>query len=90
MPAVEYVAAARTLRDKIAMRAAADSCGLAQPRWMIAESVRDVDEFRGRHDGRCVLKPADRQASLGVQVLDRDDDAVAAWQHCTHSDEPMV
>jgi biotin carboxylase len=83
-------AAARTLRDKIAMRAAADAGGLAQPRWMIAGTVRDVEEFRDRHGGRCVLKPANRQASLGVQVLDRDDDAAEAWQHCTHADEPML
>jgi biotin carboxylase len=83
-------AAARTLRDKIAMRAAADARGLAQPRWMIAETVRDVEEFRDRHGGGCVLKPANRQASLGVRVLDRDDDAVEAWQHCTHADEPML
>jgi biotin carboxylase len=82
--------AARTLRDKIAMRVAAGAGGLAQPRWMIAETVHDVDELRDRYGGRCVLKPADRQASLGVRVLDRDDDAVEAWQHCTHADEPMV
>jgi biotin carboxylase len=84
------LAAARTLRDKIAMRAAADASGLAQPQWMIAETVRDVEEFRDRHEGSCVLKPANRQASLGVRVLGRDDDAVAAWRHCTHADEPML
>jgi biotin carboxylase len=83
-------AAARTLRDKIAMRAAADAGGLAQPRWIIAGTVRDVEEFRDRYAGRCVLKPANRQASLGVRVLDRDDDAAEAWQHCTHADEPML
>jgi biotin carboxylase len=82
--------AARTLRDKIAMRAAADDSGLAQPAWMIAETVSDVEEFRDRHGGRCVLKPANRQASLGVRVLDRHDDAVQAWQHCTQADEPML
>jgi len=83
-------AAARILRDKIAMRAAADAGGLAQPRWMIAGTARDVEEFRERHGGRCVLKPANRQASLGVRVLGRDDDAVDAWQHCIHADEPML
>lgn len=82
--------AARTLRDKIAMRTAADAGRLAQPRWMIAGSVSHVEDFRDRYGGRCVLKPANRQASLGVRVLDRDDDAVAAWQHCTHADEPML
>jgi biotin carboxylase len=83
-------AAARTLRDKIAMRVAADAGGLAQPRWMIASTADDVGEFRDRYGRRCVLKPANRQASLGVRVLGRDDDVIAAWQHCTHSDEPML
>jgi len=83
-------AAARTLRDKIAMRAAADASGLAQPQWAIAETVHDVEEFRERHGGRCVLKPANRQASLGVRVLGPDDSAAEAWQHCTHADEPML
>ena len=83
-------AAARTLRDKIAMRAAADASLLAQPQWRIAEAVRDVEEFRDRYGGGCVVKPANRQASLGVRVLGRDDDAVEAWQHCTHADEPML
>ena len=83
-------AAARTLRDKIAMRAAADASRLAQPQWRIAEAVRDVEEFRDRYGGVCVLKPANRQASLGVRVLDRDGDAAEAWQHCTDADEPML
>jgi biotin carboxylase len=83
-------AAARILRDKIAMRAAADAGGLAQPRWMVAESARDVERFRDRHAGRCVLKPANRQASLGVQILGRADDVVEAWRHCTQADEPML
>jgi biotin carboxylase len=57
---------------------------------MIAESVLDVDQFRDRYGGSCVLKPANRQASLGVQVLDRNNDTIDAWQHCTHAAEPMV
>lgn len=83
-------AAARTLRDKISMRTAAEASRLAQPRWMIANSVRDVEEFRSRFRGRCVLKPANRQASLGVRLLDPDDDAVQAWEHSTHADEPTM
>lgn len=83
-------AAARTLRDKVAMRAAADAGGLAQPLWAVAMSVRDVEEFRARYGGRCVLKPTNRQASLGVRLLDHDHDAVAAWEHCTHADEPRL
>jgi biotin carboxylase len=82
--------AARTLRDKFAMRLAAERAGLAQPLWTIAEGVDDVERFRDGHGGRCVLKPVNRQASLGVRLLERTDDAVQAWQHCTSADEPLL
>lgn len=83
-------AAARTMRDKIAMRTVAGAAGIAQPQWAVAEAAGDVAAFRDRHDGRCVLKPSNRQASLGVRVLGPDDDIAAAWQHCTQADEPML
>jgi biotin carboxylase len=83
-------AAARTLRDKISMRSAADTSRLAQPAWNVAKSAYDVDEFRRRFQGRCVLKPANRQASLGVRLLDRGDDAEQAWRHSTQADEPTM
>jgi len=84
------LAAARVLRDKLAMRRTADAAGLAQPRWTLATGSRDVDEFRACHGGRCVLKPTNRQASLGVRLLDADDDSAEAWEHCTQADEPRM
>ncbi|MFJ9559201.1 ATP-grasp domain-containing protein [Streptomyces fuscichromogenes] len=82
--------AAAILRDKAALRAHADSAGLPQPRWQPAEGVADVVAFRAAHGGRCVLKPADRQASLGVRLLDADDDAALAWVGTTTADEPRM
>ncbi|MEU9474359.1 ATP-grasp domain-containing protein [Streptomyces sp. NPDC048191] len=82
--------AAAVLRDKSALRAHADSAGLPQPRWRPAESVQDVVAFRAGHGGRCVVKPVDRQASLGVRLLDAEDDAAVAWKAATTADEPRM
>ncbi|WP_078849446.1 ATP-grasp domain-containing protein [Streptomyces sp. NRRL F-5126] len=81
--------AARVLRDKALLRAAA-SGAVPQPAWARAEGPDDVAEFRSHHGGECVLKPAGRQASLGVQLLGPGDDVPAAWAHTTGADEPTL
>ncbi|GAA2149841.1 hypothetical protein GCM10009760_43470 [Kitasatospora kazusensis] len=82
--------AARVLRDKSLLRAAVDGTDIAQPGWALVTGPAEVEEFRARHGGECVLKPANRQASLGVQLLGPDDDIEAAWAHTTGADEPTL
>ncbi|MFJ3926411.1 ATP-grasp domain-containing protein [Streptomyces sp. NPDC090022] len=82
--------AARALRDKALLRATVAGTDLAQPAWAPARRHQDVDAFRAAHGGACVLKPANRQASLGVQVLDAADDTAAAWAHTTTADEASL
>jgi biotin carboxylase len=79
--------AARLLRDKVELRTAAGRAGLAQPQWREARSARDVRDFGSP---TCVLKPAIRQASIGVQVLDADDDRDEAWHRTVTADEPLL
>ncbi|MFJ2414056.1 ATP-grasp domain-containing protein [Streptomyces brevispora] len=81
---------ARVLRDKGLLRAALTGTPIAQPAWQVAEDAGDVAAFRAAQGGRCVLKPANRQASLGVQLLGPDDDVSAAWAHSTTADEPTL
>ncbi|WP_329455138.1 ATP-grasp domain-containing protein [Streptomyces sp. NBC_01497] len=82
--------AARVLRDKALLRATAAGSGIAQPEWAGVEGPDDVARFRAVHGGECVLKPAGRQASLGVRLLGPDDDIAAAWAHTTGADEPAL
>lgn len=82
--------AARSLRDKGRLREAVTGYSVRQPDWTIVRSVNDVTEFRKRHGGRCVLKPANRQSSLGVQRLGPDDDLDVAWRRTTQADEPHL
>lgn len=82
--------AALILRDKALLRATLAGTDLAQPGWAVAEGPADVAAFRAAHGGEAVLKPANRQASLGVQVLGPEDDAQAAWVHTTCAVEPTL
>ncbi|KIE28841.1 biotin carboxylase [Streptomyces sp. MUSC 125] len=82
--------AARILRDKGLLRQALADSAVAQPAWAVAESPEDVAAFRAAHGGEAVLKPANRQASLGVQLLGPADDVAAAWEHTTGADEPTL
>ncbi|WP_258382377.1 ATP-grasp domain-containing protein [Streptomyces sp. NTH33] len=82
--------AARILRDKGRLRAALDGSGVAQPAWAVVDTAADVAAFREAQGGEAVLKPANRQASLGVQLLGPADDVAAAWRHTTAADEPTL
>jgi biotin carboxylase len=78
--------AARLLRDKIELRRAQVGSGLREVAHREVRSVAEVEAFLAEH-ASIVLKPANRQASLGVQLLTRGDDLVTAWQECTEADE---
>ncbi|NED91175.1 ATP-grasp domain-containing protein [Streptomyces sp. SID11233] len=84
------VPAARILRDKGLLREAADRAGLPQPKWRRVASAGEAERFRAESGGRCVLKPANRQGSLGVQLLDAGDDIEEAWAHTVGADEPRL
>src|ERR1700745_212016 len=82
------LSAARTLRDKGRLREAAGVAGIAQPEWRLVSDARDVAEFRAKHGGRCVLKPADRQASVGVQVIGPGTDLDSALAETLAAGDP--
>jgi len=82
--------AARRLRDKVELRRAADAAGLAQPRWTEPSGPEDVRAFARANGGECVLKPADRQASVGVVLLGPGDDLDAAWRATVEADDAKL
>jgi biotin carboxylase len=79
--------AALALRDKIRLREVTSAGGVRNPRWREVHGPDDILAFAG--DGPVVLKPANRQASVGVQLLDRVDAAVAAqaWERTSAASE---
>lgn len=82
------VKAARVLRSKAELRRAADAAGIPQPHWSIASRPGEVEEFRSRHGGECVLKPDDRQGSLGVELIGPADDVQGVWEEVMAAREP--
>ncbi|MFE2534883.1 ATP-grasp domain-containing protein [Streptomyces sp. NPDC059371] len=79
--------AAQALRDKIRLREAAAAGGVRNPRWREVHGPGDILDFAG--DGPVVVKPANRQASVGVQVLDSVDATTAAeaWERTSSAAE---
>lgn len=67
------------LRDKLELRSAQVGSGLREIDFQEVQSFRDVEAFLTDHPG-AVLKPVNRQASLGVHLLEPGDDVRAAWQ----------
>ncbi|MFE7928002.1 ATP-grasp domain-containing protein [Streptomyces sp. NPDC057456] len=79
--------AAQALRDKVRLRELSGAGGVRNPRWREVHGPADILEFAG--DGPVVVKPANRQASVGVQLLDSVDAATAAqaWQRTSSAAE---
>ena len=50
---------------------------------------RDVLAFMRRHPGPIVLKPANRQASVGIQVIRDPAEISDAWLNCLVQDESV-
>ncbi|MFI5973446.1 ATP-grasp domain-containing protein [Streptomyces sp. NPDC051452] len=79
--------AAQVLRDKVRLREVSGAGGVRNPRWREVHGPEDILEFAG--DGPVVVKPANRQASVGVQLLDSVDAATAAqaWERTSSAAE---
>ncbi|MDF6045831.1 ATP-grasp domain-containing protein [Streptomyces sp. JH14] len=79
--------AAQALRDKVRLREVSWAGGVRNPRWREVHGPADILEFAG--DGPVVVKPANRQASVGVQLLDSVDAVTAAqaWQRTSSAAE---
>ncbi|MGW5770549.1 ATP-grasp domain-containing protein [Streptomyces longwoodensis] len=80
-------AAAEALRDKVRLREVSGAGGVRNPRWREVHGPADILEFAD--GGPVVVKPANRQASVGVQLLDSVDEATAAeaWERTSSAAE---
>jgi biotin carboxylase len=77
--------AAMILRDKLRLREVTSAAGMTGPAFREIHGAADIAAFaRG---GACVVKPAGRQASLGVLLLEAGADVEQAWQDCSQADE---
>jgi biotin carboxylase len=79
--------AAQILRDKALLRSVSAAAGIANPDMAPVTSPHDVIAFMARHPGPVVLKPANRQASVGTQVIHEPGEVEQAWRDCVVQDE---
>jgi biotin carboxylase len=86
LPGAGY-GAALILRDKELLRKVSRAAGVANPDSAQAHEPGDVLAFMRAHPGRVVLKPANRQASVGTQVIGHPAEVAEAWRTCTVQDE---
>ncbi|WP_030789949.1 ATP-grasp domain-containing protein [Streptomyces sp. NRRL S-920] len=80
--------AANTLSDKLSLRRVTTAAGMPGPRFEEVRSLEDVTAFVARASGRAVLKPSNRQASLGVTLIDSADEVAYAWKELVSAEEP--
>jgi biotin carboxylase len=86
LPGAGYGAAV-ILRDKQLLRQVTRSAGIANPESVQVKSPADVVAFMIAHPGPVVLKPANRQASVGTQVIRGLDEIENAWANGVTQDE---
>ena len=79
--------AAELMRDKALLRQVTAAAGILNPASARVRDVADVRAFLHRHPGPVVLKPANRQASVGTQVVRDPEQLEAAWASCQVQDE---
>lgn len=79
--------AAELLRDKSMLRKVTRAAGIANPQSRAVAGPDEVRTFMTAHPGKVVLKPANRQASVGTQILGDPDAVDAVWAACTVQDE---
>ncbi len=79
--------AAQILRDKALLRGVSAAAGLANPESATVTCAADVLAFMRAHPGPVVLKPANRQAAVGTQIVHDPAEVDRAWASCVEQDE---
>ena len=79
--------AATILRDKALLRMVTRAAGIHNPESASVQDPLEVLAFMNAHPGPIVLKPANRQASVGTQVVHDPSEIHQAWLNCVVHDE---
>ncbi|WP_433260845.1 ATP-grasp domain-containing protein [Actinosynnema sp. CS-041913] len=80
--------AARTLRDKALLRRVTARAGVPNPESVTVRGPADVTAFMAAQGGGpVVIKPANRQAAVGTQVVHGPAEVADAWAACVEQDE---
>lgn len=89
LPGAGY-GAATVLRDKQVLRRVSRVAGIANPESRAVADAAEVSAFMAERGGVVILKPANRQASLGTQIIRDPATVEAAWRECMLQDEGVI
>jgi biotin carboxylase/MFS family permease len=79
--------AALTMRDKAQLRRVSTAAGIPGPESATVDGPAGVLAFMRERPGPVVLKPANRQASVGTRVIHHAAEVEPAWADCVAQDE---
>jgi len=82
--------AAELLRDKALLRKVTRAAGIANPDSATVTAPGQVRDFMAAHPGPVVLKPANRQGSIGTRILHDAGEVDRAWAECLVHDEGVM
>ena len=83
-------AAALVLRDKTAQREITAAAGVPNPRSIPVRSAAEAAQAMREIGGPVVVKPANRQASVGTELVRDLADLDDAWGRCADQDEGVM
>jgi biotin carboxylase len=83
-------AAASAMRDKAQLRRITGAAGIRNPESVEVRDAAEVLEFLRAGSGPVILKPANRQGSVGVRVIEKEEDVEQAWAACIVQDEGVL
>lgn len=79
--------AAQLMRDKSLLRKVTRAAGIRNPESVPVDSPAEVRRFMAAHPGPVVLKPANRQASVGTKIVFEPAEIDSAWAECVSDGE---
>lgn len=79
--------AVQLFRDKSLLRRVTRAAGVTNPASVGVEGPEEVRAFMAARSGPVILKPADRQASVGTRILHSAAEVEQAWRECVLQDE---
>jgi biotin carboxylase len=79
--------AARALRDKQLLRRVTEAAGIANPKSVVVTGPAEIKALMAATGGPVVIKPANRQASLGTKIVHEPADVEESWLDCLEQDE---
>ena len=89
VPGATY-GAALALRDKHLLRMITSAAGIPNPRSVPVGGPAAVRAFMAEFGGPIVLKPANRQASIGTKIVYEPHEIDQSWVECMDQDEGVM